>query len=186
MTLQDIKSNPKLKPFFISKKSGGLNPCIIVKNQKDNNGVVDDELDVLGNCVACATALFNYYNGEEECKWLGNANAKTYISVAQKQGLEISPVPVKYGVNVWDDGSYGHVEFVERVEGDISYDLSSGYATYVFDSRIRKKNTGGSGQWGFKKPTKYLGCVCPPKKTDEDMILIMNGKKYRVELKEMD
>jgi len=169
ITLETIKNNPIMARFFISKKSGGLNPCIVVKNQKDNKGVVDDTLDTLGNCVAFATGMFNFANGEKTCKYLGNTNAKNYVALAKKQGLTVTSEPVEGGIMVWSDSSYGHVEYVDSISanGNIAYNLASGYATYVFANKTRKRNVGGTNQWGFKTPTKYLGCINPPIKKIE-------------------
>jgi len=167
ITLETIKKNPLMSKFFISNKNGGLNPCLIVKNQKDNKGVVDDKLDTLANCTAFATGMFNFANGESTCRYLGNTNAKNFVALAKKQGLTVTQEPVEGGVMCWDDGKYGHVEYVDSMSatGNICYDLSSAYATYVFSSKTRKRNSGGPNQWGFKTPTKFLGCINPPTKT---------------------
>lgn len=179
--------------YYISKKNGGYNPCIIVANQKDNNGIVDPNLDVLANCVAYVTGRFNEALDLNECKYLGNKNARDYCTFAEEQGLTVTQDPVAGGVLVW--GGKGkpmqHVEFVESVsaDGNTAYTSSSAYGLYIFKRNVRKRNNGGQSNWGFQsKNALYLGCINPPlnKKIEQqeepaESLLVemyVNGIKY--------
>lgn len=114
--------------YYITRKSGGYNPCIV-------GNPTDTDCNVLANCVGYVVGRFNEIGAYGCCKWLASVNAENMIEIARNQGLAISPVPVLGGCMVWQKGKTlsgtdgaGHVAIVESINADGSIITSeSGY-----------------------------------------------------------
>ena len=161
-------------PYYNTIKTGGYNPCIL-GNPKNRN----PELNVLANCVGYATGRFNEIGGYGRCKYLGNTNARNFIDVAKKQGLEISQEPTLGGVMVWDGGSkgLGHVAVVEYIyTGPLAGHIITSESEYYGKQFLAVGRNNRDGDWrtGCKWMTsdyKYMGCIKNPavKEEEEDM-----------------
>lgn len=170
-------------PYYNTIKTGGYNPCIL-GNPKNRN----PELNVLANCVGYATGRFNEIGGYGRCKYLGNTNARNFIDVAKKQGLEISQEPTLGGVMVWDGGSkgLGHVAVVEYIyTGPLAGHIITSESEYYGKQFVAVGRNNRDGDWrtGCKWMTseyKYMGCIKNPavKEEEEDEMSYETFKEY--------
>ena len=111
------KAPDKGNKYYIRKQNGGYNPCILGNHPfgaANRTGLAG--MNVLPNCVGYATGRFNEIGGYGSCKYLGNTNAKNFISAFVKpQGLKVGQTPKVGACMVWSSGQYGHVAIVEQV-----------------------------------------------------------------------
>lgn len=151
----DIKSK-----YYIQKSKGGYNPCI-----KGNDKYMPPLCSgsVLPNCVGYATGRYNQRLNIGSCKYLGNADAKNFLSFAKKQGLKTGSKPEVGACMVWSSSGAGHVAIVEKVKSSTEVVTSeSGWSyktAYYTAAKTRKK---GSGGWGQSSSYKFLGFIYPP------------------------
>ena len=158
--------------YYISKRTGGYNPCIYGNN---TSGQRDKYLNVLPNCVGWTVGRFNEVIGQKNCNYLGSTNACNMIVLAKKQGLFTGILPKVGAVIVWSGGDgYGHVGNVEQVISDSEIVISqSGWnykgANNMWTSTHKK---GANGSWIYggdyawmskkKKPYKFEGFIYNP------------------------
>ena len=82
----DIKSK-----WYITKKAGGINPCIQGNNKY---GLRPFEGSVLPNCIGFATGYLNELLKEKSCHYLGNYKyAEGIKEGAKNSDILISPLP---------------------------------------------------------------------------------------------
>lgn len=153
--------------YYITKASGGWNPCIKGKP-------TDPDCNVLHNCVGYAVGRFNEVaETGSPMKWLASTNAENFIEIAKSQGLEISQNPQVGAVACWAKGKVnnsadgaGHVAIVEAVNADGSIRTSeSGYnAKNAFWTQKRSK---GTGNWGQSTAYSFRGFILNPKKFND-------------------
>lgn len=144
--------------YYITRKSGGYNPCIIGKP-------TDTDCNVLANCVGYAVGRFNEIGQYGCCKWLASVNAENMIEIAKNQGLSISPVPTLGGCMVWQKGATlsgndgaGHVAIVEAINSDGSIITSeSGYGYKAFYTTKRH-----GANYENNSAYKFRGCIVNP------------------------
>jgi surface antigen len=144
--------------YYITRKSGGYNPCIV-------GNPTDSDCNVLANCVGYAVGRFNEIGGYNACKWLASVNAENMIEIAKNQGLSISPVPVLGGCMVWQKGNTlsgsdgaGHVAIVEAINTDGSIITSeSGYGYKAFYTTKRH-----GANYETNSAYKFRGCIVNP------------------------
>lgn len=60
-------------------------------------------------------------------------NANTWYSVAKNNGYAVGATPRKNSIAVWSKGQYGHVAFVEKVEGDSVTITESNWDRVTYD-----------------------------------------------------
>lgn len=147
--------------YYITKQSGGYNPCI-------KGNPIDKDCDVLSNCVGYAVGRFNEIVGNEKCGYLASTNAENFVDIAKKQGLEVGQNPrlgaiacwAKGKVRVSNDGA-GHVAVVETIYADGSIITSeSGYkASKPFWTQKRNNN---NKNWGQGAAYTFLGFIYNP------------------------
>ena len=145
--------------YYITRKSGGYNPCIVGKP-------TDPDCNTLANCVGYAVGRFNEIGGYNCCKWLASVNAENMIEIAKNQGLSISPIPTLGGCMVWQKGNTlsgndgaGHVAIVESIKSDGSIITSeSGYnAAKPFWTTKRT-----APNYETNAAYKFRGCIVNP------------------------
>lgn len=154
--------------YYITKASGGWNPCI--KGKPTN-----PDCDVLANCVGFAVGRFNEVaQTSERMPLLKSTNAENMVDVAKSQGLTISQTPQLGAVACWAKGKVGessdgagHVAIVEKILSDTQIVTSeSGYnASKPFWTQTRTK---GNGNWGQNSSYTFLGFILNPKKFGDD------------------
>lgn len=145
--------------YYITRKSGGYNPCIV-------GNPTDTDCNVLANCVGYAVGRFNEIGAYGCCKWLASVNAENMLEIAKNQGLLISPVPVLGGCMVWQKGATlsgndgaGHVAIVESINSDGSIITSeSGYN--AAKSFWTTKRT--APNYETNSAYKFRGCIVNP------------------------
>ena len=145
--------------YFIVKAYGGYSPCIQGNTEYGLRPFVGS---VLPNCVGAATGAFNKIIGEDNCDYLGNTNAKNFITLAKKQGLETGNAPKPGGVMVWSSSGAGHVAFVNDVPSStkvLTWESGWSYRTVAAENSTRYK---GNGNWGQGSGYTYLGCIYNP------------------------
>lgn len=165
------KSKPaKGNKFYTRVPKGGYNTCV--------QGRPTDACDALSNCVGYAEGRFNEIISEIQGKDVFPyntlyCNAENFIERAKSVGLEVSQVPVKGGIMVWQKGESlkgadgaGHVEIVEDVlEVDTNgnpvkiYTSGSNYGAEAFFNVTRTNN---NGRWGLGSSYKFRGCIVNP------------------------
>lgn len=149
-------------PYYNTKSNGGFNPCALGNN---SHGQRQKGLNVLPNCVGYAVGRFNEIGGYGECKWLvARGNACDFISIAKQQGLQISDAPTLGGCMVWagGPGGYGHVNIVERIQGDKTETSESEYYGKAFTTYKRTGRNWSDGCYWMRSSYKYLGCIVNP------------------------
>lgn len=159
--------------YYRTKSVGGYSPCIPGNNDR---GQRDLKLNVLPNCVGWATGRFNEIGKWNECRYLGNTNAKYFIRMARAQGLKVTAEPTLGGCMVWSNKDAGHVAIVEQIVDDKTVITSeSEWYGAVFMNYTRVK---GDGNW--RKYCKwmgsgytYLGCIKNPA-VEDDMVTDRN------------
>ena len=185
-TTKPVKGNK----FYTRKASGGYSPCI--------KGKPTDACDVLANCVGYADGRFNEIYSEltgfEGMKYPNlNCNAENFIERAKSYGLEISKIPVKGGIMVWQKGTLssqdgaGHVAPVEEILSFSSpnvvskiYTSESGYNNKAFWNSIRTNN---NGRWGSGSAYKFRGCIVNPSVKMPAITHIVNRDTTKNQLK---
>lgn len=159
--MKQIFGDPsKEDKYFIVKSFGGYSPCI---QGNTAYGLQPFPGSVLPNCVGASTGAFSKIIDEDEIKYLGNTNAKNFLSLAKAQGLETGIKPLPGGVLVWDSSGAGHVAFVNDVLSDTkvaTWESGWSYKTVLTENLTRMK---GTGNWGQGGSYKYLGCVYNPR-----------------------
>lgn len=155
-------------PYYNTIASGGYNPCIL-----GNPAARVPSLNVLPNCVGFGVGRYNSLGNYGECKYLGNTNACNFISLAKKQGLQISNKPTLGGVMVWSGGKggFGHIACVEIVGENIVITSESEYYGKPFVNYTRTNADGNwrKGCYWMTKDYKYLGCIVNPAVTEDKM-----------------
>lgn len=155
-------------PYYNTIASGGYNPCIL-----GNPAARVPSLNVLPNCVGFGVGRFNAIGDYGKCKYLGNTNACNFISLAKKQGLQISNKPTLGGVMVWSGGKggFGHIACVEIVGKSIVITSESEYYGKPFVNYTRYLDDGNwrKGCYWMTKDYKYLGCIVNPAITEDRM-----------------
>jgi surface antigen len=144
--------------YYITRKSGGYNPCIV-------GNPTDSDCNVLANCVGYAVGRFNEIGAYGCCKWLASVNAENMLEIAKNQGLSISPVPTLGGCMVWQKGNTlsgsdgaGHVAIVEAINADGSIITSeSGYGYKAFYTTKRHGTN-----YETNSAYKFRGCIVNP------------------------
>jgi len=147
--------------YYIKKANGGYSPCIKGKP-------TDPDCNVLANCVGYVVGRFNEESKEGSCKYLGSTNAENFYSYAAKWGLKTGQTPKLGAVMCWakgkagvDSDGAGHVAIVEKVISKTHVLTSeSGYNSYVFKNKTRKK--GLNGKWGSGGSYTFLGFIYHP------------------------
>jgi len=152
-----------------------MNPCILgnyPKNSIKKTGLPG--MNVLPNCVGYATGRFNEIAGLPNCKYLGNTDAKNYISLAKAQGLKIGSEPKLGSCIAWASEENGHVAIVEEVLSDTSILISqSGWSSSLpMWNGVHYKGPDGNWIEGYdyrwmKGKYKFLGFIYQPKEIIE-------------------
>lgn len=165
--LEKVKFTPQTErpqlgnPYYNTKSVGGYSTAIVGNNPVEG-------LNVYHNCVGHAFGRFNEEVGDTSMSLLQPVNAEQFISVAKKQGLEISDVPKPGAVICWSKGSAstskdgaGHVAVVEFVISPTCIKTSeSGWnASYDWKLKTRYK---GDGNWGQSSTYKFQGFIYNP------------------------
>ena len=164
-------------PYYNTKKTGGYSPCILGNPQRRVKG-----LNVLPNCVGYAVGRFNEIGNYGSCKWLGNTNAANMLTLARKQGLQISKTPTVGGCLVWSggEGGYGHVAIVEVDLGNLIVTSESEYYGKPFTVYQRSGTGWRSGCYWMGSSYNYLGCIINPAvPQEEDMTKAETEKLVR-------
>ena len=153
-----LRKPEKGNKYYITRKSGGYNPCIV-------GNPTDSDCNVLANCVGYAVGRFNEIGAYGCCKWLASVNAENMIEIAKNQGLSISTVPVLGGCMVWQKGKTlsgsdgaGHVAIVEAINADGTIITSE--SGYNFLSFYTTKRYGPN--YESNATYKFRGCIVNP------------------------
>lgn len=153
-----------MNKYYTRIDQGGYNPCIYGNNK---NIPIDQNRNVLPNCVGYCVGRFNELIGQNNCNYLGNTNANNMINLAKTQGLSINSVPKVGACIVWDDGNCGHCAIVEQVISANEIIISeSGWnaKSYVWNARHYSSNNwcdGDDKSWMGTK-YKFLGFIYNP------------------------
>lgn len=152
-------------PFYITKKFGGLNPCIQGNNRY---GLRPFPGSVLPNCEGFTVGYFNEQYGSGSCRYLGNYKyIEDFINAAKKQGLKTGSSPKAGAVLCWGEGSKLHVANVKEVRSSSSIvTIESGwnYTKAPIVRLVERKK--GSGNWGHNK--KFRCFIYPPEPEYEE------------------
>ena len=160
MEFQIRKSKPnKYNPYYKRIVNGGF-------NQARTGKPVDQDCNVLANCVGYANGRFAEIIGKPYIQYQFTKNAENFIEDAIRFGLEVSPEPSLGGIMVWQGGEslygedgVGHVAIVEDIiDKDTILTSESAYEGFVFASMIRKR---ADGNWGMSK-SNFRGCIVNP------------------------
>lgn len=104
-----------------------------------------------------------------------NGNAKDWYSEAASAGYSVGSTPRENSIAVWDKGTYGHVAYVEAVNGsnvtisesnwdrvtyDNKYSLNDGI--YYYSGRKTLSASAMTTRFGTFRGYIYLGTVPPP------------------------
>lgn len=165
-------------PYYNTKSNGGFNPCALGNN---SHGQRQKGLNVLPNCVGYAVGRFNEIGGYGKCKWLvARGNACDFISIAKQQGLQISDAPTLGGCMVWagGPGGYGHVNIVERIQGDKTETSESEYYGKAFTTYKRTGRNWSDGCYWMRSSYKYLGCIVNPAVKEDKPVTYEEFCKY--------
>ena len=154
--------------YYLSTKNGGYSECI---RPQDYNSLSYCNGSVLANCVGYVNSRWMELMGNNKYKKL-HANAEKMVEKAKELGLEISPIPVEYGIMVWQKGlitttkdGFGHVAIVEKVINDnCIFTSESDYGSTIFHNRIRY-NT--DKKWNASWGSKFIGCIKLPVEREE-------------------
>ena len=155
------KANDPYISYYNTKSNGGQSTCIA-------GNPMDRTCTVLSNCVGWACGRFNHIysimKGEKTMKYRDfHANAGQMYALASKFGLQTGSTPQAGAIMVWAStvGRAGHVAVVEKViSSDEVMDSESGFSSFKFKYRSRKKGSDGNWQSGAKY--KFLGFVYNP------------------------
>jgi len=162
-------------PYYNTKSSGGYNPCI-----KGNPKSRKPQLNVLPNCVGYATGRFNEIGSWTDCRYLGNTNAANFITLARKQGLQITQRPTVGGCMVWKGGNTaeGHVAIVELDLGNRVVTSESEYYGKAFTIYTRFGDNWSDGCYWMGNSYTYLGCITNPAVKENDPLTYEQFCKY--------
>ena len=150
-----------------------LNKCITTSNGAPIP-YRDPGCLVIPNCVGYACGRFNEIIGEMKYPQF-NGDAKTFRSIAERIGLQVSDNPSLGGIMVWSGtkpGAAGHVAIVEEIQSNNRVLISeSGYgAKWIFKTRTLTPSMTLSVPYGSANPRwntgsdgTFLGCVVNPK-----------------------
>lgn len=148
---------PEKGNIYYNRPNVGINPCIngnYPYNSKSPTGWKG--LDVLPNCTGWATGRFNEIIGKGTCTYLGKGNARSYYSLARRQGLKVGSVPKVGACVVWDGGLYGHAAIVEEViDAETIIVSQSGWYSKV--PMWTAKHRRGNGNWTEGADAYWMG-----------------------------
>ena len=155
------KANDPYISYYNTKGHGGQSSCIEGKP-------MDRTCTVLSNCVGWACGRFNHIysimKGEKTMRYRDfHADAGKMYALASKYGLQTGFTPQAGAIMVWAStvGRAGHVAVVEKViSSDELMDSESGFSSFKFKYRSRKK--GSDGNWGGNSKYRFLGFVYNP------------------------
>lgn len=160
-------------PIVTSKPSAG-DPYISYYNNSSHGGQstcisgspMDPVCNVLSNCVGWVCGRFNHIysvlSGDKIMKYKAfHSNAGDMYEKAASFGLKTGSTPQAGAIMVWGkQGGAGHVAIVEKViSSDEVMTSESGYNSYAFRNKNRKK---GNGNWGSNSPYYFKGFVYNP------------------------
>lgn len=145
--------------YYNNSNRGGQNTCI-------NGSPMDPVCNVLSNCVGWVSGRFNHIysvlSGDKTMKYKSyHCNAGDMYEKAASFGLKTGSTPQAGAIMVWGkQGGAGHVAIVEKViSSDEVMTSESGYNSYAFKNKTRKK---GNGNWGSNSPYYFKGFVYNP------------------------
>ena len=167
----DIKSK-----WYITKKAGGINPCIEGNNKYKLRPFSGS---VLPNCIGLATGLLNSLLGENSCRYLGNYKYAEGIKEGAKNSscdITSKPVKGKYQAILWGSGDKYHIAVVTEVISDTKVKITESGWNYKKAPIVREKtiSKGVSGNWG--NATKKFNCfIVPPQKDKYITYVVKKG-----------
>lgn len=145
--------------YYNNSSHGGQSTCI-------NGSPMDPVCNVLSNCVGWVCGRFNHIysvlSGDKTMKYKAfHSNAGDMYEKAASFGLKTGSTPQAGAIMVWGkQGGAGHVAIVEKViSSDEVMTSESGYNSYAFRNKNRKK---GNGNWGSNSPYYFKGFVYNP------------------------
>lgn len=145
--------------YYNNSNRGGQSTCI-------NGSPMDPVCNVLSNCVGWVSGRFNHIysvlSGDKTMKYKAfHSNAGDMYEKAASFGLKTGSTPQAGAIMVWGkQGGAGHVAIVEKViSSDEVMTSESGYNSYAFKNKNRKK---GNGNWGSNSPYYFKGFVYNP------------------------
>lgn len=145
--------------YYNNSSHGGQSTCI-------NGSPMDPVCNVLSNCVGWVCGRFNHIysvlSGDKTMKYKAfHSNAGDMYEKAASFGLKTGSTPQAGAIMVWGkQGGAGHVAIVEKViSSDEVMTSESGYNSYAFKNKTRKK---GNGNWGSNSPYYFKGFVYNP------------------------
>lgn len=158
-----VTSKPSANDPYISyynnSNHGGQSTCI-------NGSPTDSVCNVLSNCVGWVCGRFNHIysllSGDKTMKYKAfHCNAGDMYEKAASFGLKTGSTPQAGAIMVWGkQGGAGHVAIVEKVvSNDEVLTSESGYNSFAFKNKTRKK---GNGNWGSNSPYYFKGFVYNP------------------------
>ena len=158
VTSKPSASDPYIS-YYNNSNRGGQNTCI-------NGSPMDPVCNVLSNCVGWVSGRFNHIysvlSGDKTMKYKAyHCNAGDMYEKAASFGLKTGSTPQAGAIMVWGkQGGAGHVAIVEKViSSDEVMTSESGYNSYAFKNKTRKK---GNGNWGSNSPYYFKGFVYNP------------------------
>lgn len=158
VTSKPSSSDPYIS-YYNNSNRGGQSTCI-------NGSPTDSTCNVLSNCVGWVCGRFNHIysvlSGDKTMKYKAfHCNAGDMYDKAASFGLKTGSTPQAGAIMVWGkQGGAGHVAIVEKVvSSDEVLTSESGYNSYAFRNKTRKK---GNGNWGSNSPYYFKGFVYNP------------------------
>lgn len=158
VTSKPSSSDPYIS-YYNNSNRGGQSTCI-------NGSPTDSTCNVLSNCVGWVCGRFNHIysvlSGDKTMKYKAfHCNAGDMYDKAASFGLKTGSTPQAGAIMVWGkQGGAGHVAIVEKVvSSDEVLTSESGYNSYAFRNKNRKK---GNGNWGSNSPYYFKGFVYNP------------------------
>ena len=158
VTSKPSASDPYIS-YYNNSSHGGQSTCI-------NGSPMDPVCNVLSNCVGWVSGRFNHIysvlSGDKTMKYKAyHCNAGDMYEKAASFGLKTGSTPQAGAIMVWGkQGGAGHVAIVEKViSSDEVMTSESGYNSYAFKNKIRKK---GNGNWGSNSTYYFKGFVYNP------------------------
>lgn len=158
-----VTSKPSANDPYISyynnSRNGGQSTCI-------NGSPTDSVCNVLSNCVGWVCGRFNHIysllSGDKTMKYKAfHCNAGDMYEKASSYGLKTGSTPQAGAIMVWGkQGGAGHVAIVEKVvSSDEVLTSESGYNSFAFKNKTRKK---GNGNWGSGGAYYFKGFIYNP------------------------
>ncbi len=158
VTSKPSASDPYIS-YYNNSNRGGQSTCI-------NGSPMDPVCNVLSNCVGWVSGRFNHIysvlSGDKTMKYKAyHCNAGDMYEKAASFGLKTGSTPQAGAIMVWGkQGGAGHVAIVEKViSSDEVMTSESGYNSYAFRNKNRKK---GNGNWGSNSTYYFKGFVYNP------------------------